>query len=190
MSIEPSTTTTTTTADRRTEQLSRLTAEKDARLRRHRDRPLPPWLTSRGNRRAVAMLPLVPLACGLVAGTRPDSVLRSTLLAAVALSSVAGILVLRWVTRLLDAVPDRLLDEREIGERDRAYRRAHGLVVGLIGLLMVLAVADGVLSKVTGSPLIPGDGWIAVTISTMLVATMVPAAVLAWRWTDAPADLD
>ena len=40
------------------------------------------------------------------------------------------------------------------------------------------------------APLIPGDGWIAVTISTMLVATMVPAAVLAWRWTDAPADLD
>lgn len=177
----------TGTAERRAAQVRQMRAEMDARLQHKRERALPSWLANRRNRRAVALLPLLPLACGLYAGTRPDDILRSTLLALVALGSVAGILLLRRATRLLDAVPDRLLDEREIGERNDAYRRAHALLVGLLALLTALAVADGTVLKLTGSPLIPGDGWLPVTMTAMLVGGMIPAAVVAWRWTE-PSD--
>ena len=174
-------------ADVRAEQLRRMLAEKDARMQQLRHRTLPAWLARRGNRRAVALLPVVPLACGIYAGTLPDTVLRSALMASVAAVCVIGILLLRRVTRLLDAVPDRLLDEREIDERNRAYRRAHALVVGLLGLLAVLAVTDGTWRKVTGTALMSGDGWLPVTMTAMLVAGMIPAAVVAWRWEE-PAD--
>jgi hypothetical protein len=129
----------------------------------------------------MALLPVLPLVGGLYAGTMPDTLVRTGLMTAVVTVSVVGGLLLRPATRMLDVVPDRLLDEREVGERDNAYRRAHGLVVGLMVLLAMMAVADGTTRKVTGSPLVEGDGWIAITLTAMLVSTMMPAAVLAWR---------
>lgn len=177
-----------TASDRRDLRAGELRAEMDARLVASRQRPLPAWLASRGNRRAVALLPLLPLAAGLFAGTLEDSILRSALLAAVAALLVAAILLLRWATRLLDAVPDRLLDEREIGQRDAAYKAAHPVVVALLTLLVLVGIADGTAMKLTGLPLVPGDGWLPITLTAMLVSTTVPAAVLAWRWVDPPAD--
>jgi hypothetical protein len=173
-----------TIADNRAAPLSRLLAEKDARIRQHRDRPLPTWLASRRSRRALALIPVLPLAVGFFAGTLPDSVLRSALMAAVAVLSVAGILLLRTSTRLLDSAPDRLLDEREISERNLAYRLSHGLVVGLFGLLALMAIADGLARKIGSAALIDGDGWISITVTAVLVGAMIPAAVLAWRHTE------
>ena len=174
----------------RTAQTSRLLAEKDAQVQHYRQRPLPTWLADRRNRRAMALLPILPLLGGLFAGTLPDTLLRSALMTAVAVLSVASILLLRRSTRLLDAVPDRLLDEREIGERNVAYRRAHNLVFSLLGLVALMAIADGVVRKATDSPLIEGDGWISVTLTVMLVSYMIPAAVLAWRHTESGDDTD
>jgi hypothetical protein len=171
-------------ADKRSAQLNRLLAEKDARIRRHRDRPLPGWLASRRNRRIVALTPVLPLIAGFYAGTLPDDVPRSVLMAAVAVLSVAGILLLRTATRLLDSAPDRLLDEREISERNLAYRLAHGLVVVLISLLALMAIADGLVRKAGSGSLVDGDGWISITITAVLVGAMIPAAVLAWRHTE------
>ena len=163
-------------------------AEKDAWIRRHRDRPLPAWLASRRSRRVLALAPVLPLAVGCYAGTLPDGVPRSVLMAAVAVLCVAGVLLLRTATRLLDSAPDRLLDEREISERNLAYRLAHGLVVVLISLLALMAIADGLVRKAGSGSLVDGDGWIAITITAVLVGAMIPAAVLAWRHTEPLAD--
>lgn len=158
--------------------------QADARLAAERLRPLPAWLTSRGQRRAVALLPTLPLVCGLVAGVLPDGGTQTTLIALTATVSVLTILLLRRTTRLLDAVPDRFLDEREIDERNDAYRRAYQLVGMLLFLLAALAVADGTLTRTSGPELVPGDGWVRILVTSALVATMVPAAVAAWRWVD------
>ncbi|WP_229071013.1 hypothetical protein [Actinoplanes sp. DH11] len=179
-----------TAAEDRAAQLSRLLAEKDDQLRLHRERPLPGWLADRRSRRAAALLPVLPLAGGLFAGTLPDTVFRSTLMTAVAALSVAGILLLRRATRLLDAVPDRLLDEREITERNAAYRLSHNVVLALLSVLALMAVADGAMRKVADSALIEGDGWIPIMVTAVLVGTMIPAAVLAWRYTEPLDDTD
>lgn len=173
-----------TTAERRAAQMSRLIAEKEDRVRSQRERPLPAWLARRRTRRAIALSPLLPLAGGLYAGTLPDSISRSTLMAVVGAFSVTGILLLRRGTRLLDAAPDHLLDEREIAERNAAYRLTHRFTVALLGLLALLAIADGTVRKATGTALIDGDGWIPITLTAMLVGAMIPAAVLAWRHTE------
>lgn len=157
----------------------------DFRLQAQRLAPLPGWLTGRARRRAVACLPpLALLTCGLLAATRPDDTVHTVLLGATAVLAVAGILLLRRASRLLDAVPDRLLDEREIGERNTAHRHAHGLTIGLLALLSLLAIADASLTRATGDRLIPGDNWIQVLVTATLVACMLPAAVIAWRWTE------
>jgi hypothetical protein len=149
----------------------------------------------RRNRRTLAVFPVLPLAVGFYAGTLPDSMLRSALMTTVAALSIAGILLLRTGTRLLDSVPDRSLDEREISEREisereLAHRMSHGLVVTLISLLAAMAVADGVVRKTTAASLVDGDGWISITITAVLVGVMIPAAVLAWRHTGDPVGTD
>jgi hypothetical protein len=179
-----------TIADERAARLSRMLAEKDARIRQHRERPLPAWLASRRSRRALALAPILPLAVGFYAGTLPDTILRSSLMAAVAVLSVALILLLRIGTRLLDSAPDRLLDEREISERNLAYRLAHGLVVALFSLLALMAIADGVVRKTADAALVDGDGWISITITAMLAGAMIPAAVLAWRHNEPHGDIE
>jgi len=179
-----------TAAEQRAAQLSELLAQKDARMQHLRQRPLPTWLASRRNRRAMALLPAVPLIGGMYAGTMPDSMARATLMVVVVAVICGGGLLLRRVSRLLDVAPDRLLDEREAGERDDAYRRAHNLVVGLLALLALMAIADGTMRKVADSPLVDGDGWISITVTAVLVGTMMPAAVLAWRRSDPLDDID
>ena len=167
-----------TTAERRAE----LRAQTDAHLAELRERPLPGWLASRRNRRALALLPAVTLACGLVAATSGDGPLLLVALPAVSLSAVVAILLLRRATRLLDSAPDRLLDEREVGVRDDAHRRAHHLVLGLLTGGWLLALADRVVERDGGAELVTGDGWIFLFITLLLVVSALPAAVLAWRY--------
>ncbi|MBG0567325.1 hypothetical protein [Actinoplanes aureus] len=176
--------------ENRAARMSRLVADKDARVQDHRQRPLPAWLAGRGTRRAIAVLPVLPLAGGLVAGTMADSLARTTVMVVVVTLCVGLLLLLRQASRMLDAVPDRMLDEREVGERDNAHRRAHALTVGLLTVLVLVAIADGVMRKTGGSSLIDGDGWINVTLTAMLVGAMMPAAVLTWRGSEPLDDLD
>jgi hypothetical protein len=124
------------------------------------------------HRRAVALFPILPLATGFFAGTLPDSIVRSALMAAVAVLAVAGFLLLRTGARPLDARGG-----------SEVHRRSHGLVVALIGLLAAMAVADGLVRKVTGVPLVDGDGWISITVTAVLVGALIPAAVQTWRRT-------
>ena len=135
--------------------------------------PLPRWLAGRSSRRAVASVPpLALLACGLLTATRPDDTLGTVLLGVTAVLAVAGILLLRRASALLGA-----------GGRDVAHRQAHGLTIGLLTLVTLVAIADGLLSRSSGTALIPGDNWIQVLVTTTLVAGMIPAAVLVWRRT-------
>lgn len=179
-----------TTAEKRAAQLNRLLAEKDARMQLDRERPLPPWLASRRNRRIMAVFPVLPLAVGFYAGMLPDTMLRSALMMSGALLAMAGVMTLHRSTRLLNAVPDRLLDEREIGERNVAYRRSHNLVLALMGLLLAMAIADSTMRKIADAALVEGDGWIWITFTAMTVASMVPAAVQAWRYSEPLDDTD
>jgi drug/metabolite transporter (DMT)-like permease len=174
-----------------TARAQELRAEMDARLQDQRNAPLPGWLAGRTRRRVLAVLPpAVVLACGLAAAARPDDTAGILLMLLTAVLAVAAILLLRRASRLLDAVPDRLLDEREIGERNAAHRTAHGVTVILFGLLAVVAIVDGLVTRSTGDRLIPGDNWIQVLITGMLVATMIPAAVITWRWSDLSDETD
>ncbi|MDI6100217.1 hypothetical protein QLQ12_16555 [Actinoplanes sp. NEAU-A12] len=167
------------------ERVLELRTEMDARIQAQRHAPLPRWLAHRSTRRAIAAgPPLTVLACGLLTATRPDDAVGTALLGATAALALASLLLLRRASRLLDTAPDRLLDEREIGERNAAHRRAHALTIGLFALLMIVAVADALMTRSGGAALIPGDNWIQVMVTAMLVAGMIPAAVMAWRWTD------
>jgi hypothetical protein len=160
-----------------------LRARADAALEQRRARPVPAWLTSRRNRRALALVPLAVLMVGIGAGVAPDGVLRAALeFSAIALG-LAGT-QLRRVTRLLDAMPDRLLDEREIAERNDASRRAYHLATGTAGVLFLAAAASDVVFRVTGSALISAGGWVPALLGGFLAVTIIPSAVAAWRWKD------
>ncbi|GAA4953729.1 hypothetical protein [Actinoplanes utahensis] len=167
------------------EQVHALRTEMDARIRAQREAPLPGWLAGRTARRIVAVVPpTAVLTCGLLTATRPDDTIGTVLLAVTAVLAVGALLLLRKAVRLLDSVPDRLLGEREISERNAAHRRAHGLTIGLFTLLTLVAIADGVMGRSGGTPLIPGDNWIQVLVTATLVAGMIPAAVMAWGRTE------
>ena len=173
------------TAERLVERLLAAEAEQETRIRAQRHADLPAWLARRSYRRAIAAVPPAALlACGLVTATRPDDAVGTALLGATGALGVASLLLLRQASRRLAEVPDRFLDEREIGERNAAHRSAHGLTLGLFALLTLIAIADGVMTRNAGTPLIPGDNWIQVLVTATLVAGMISAAVIAWRWTD------
>src|SRR5690349_17620263 len=124
------------TAANRAERVRRRRAEMESVLDTQRQRPLPAWLSSRRSRRALAMLPIPLLMCGLIAGTLRHQVGQGVVILALVWASAALMVLLRRATRLLDAMPDRLLDEREICERNDASRHAYRLVTALLLLLM------------------------------------------------------
>jgi hypothetical protein len=160
-----------------------LRARVDAALQEHRARRVPGWLTRRRNRRALAVLPLAVLVLGVTAGVVPDGVPRAVLELSTVLAGL-GTTPLRRVTRLLDAMPDRLLDEREIAERNDAARRAYQLATGVVAALFLTAAVSDLLQHLAGSPLITAGGWVPVMVGALLTVTMIPSAVGAWRWED------
>jgi len=164
-----------------------LRAEMEARVQQQRQQPLPAWLAARGNRRALALVPAATFTVGVVAAAVDGETLGVLVMTVAAALGVGGILLLRRTTRMLDSAPDRLLDEREISERDRAYRRGFHLTLALLGVLMVLAVVDAFLTKTSTVRLFGGDGWIHLVLASFFTVSMLPAAALAWHW-QAPAD--
>ena len=176
---------TSSTAERLAGRLLDAEARQKTRIQAQRHADLPKWLARRSYRRAIASVPPTALlACGLLTATRPDDAVGTALLGATGVLGITSLLLLRQASRLLAEAPDQFLDEREIGERNAAHRRAHGLTLGLLVLLTLIAITDGVMTRNTGTPLIPGDNWIQVLVTATLVASMIPAAVIAWQWTD------
>lgn len=171
-----------TTAQRRAE----LRAAAQAHMQEQRQRPLPGWLAAPGRRRALALVPAVIFAVGVVAAVLADT-LGLLLMVLVAALGMAGVLVLRRATQMLDTAPDVLLDEREIGQRNRGYRDAFNLTLALLFVLWVLAVADGFVAKTGAIGLFDGDGWIYLTLASFFTIFTLPAAALTWRW-QAPLD--
>ena len=171
------------------DRLAELRAEKEAWLQQQRQRPLPAWLESRRNRRALALAPLVTFVLGVVVAAAGDGLTGLALMLGVMVLGAVTTVLLRRVTRMLDAAPEALLDEREVSQRDRAYRRGFHLTTALLGALTLLAVLDDVWAEVSTGRLFREADWIHLMLVSSVAASMLPAAVLAWTW-QAPLDLD
>ncbi|WP_432509137.1 hypothetical protein [Kineococcus auxinigenes] len=165
----------------------RLRAEVEAHLQEQRQQPLPSWLATRTSRRTLALLPVVTFALGAAASVAGGGALTALLVGVTSILGSTGIVQLRRATRMLDNAPEGLLDEREISERDHAYRRGFRLTLVLLGALVALAVLNGFLAQETGVRLVGSVGWMAVLFASSLAASMLPAAALAWHWR-APVD--
>ncbi|WP_432543991.1 hypothetical protein [Kineococcus sp. SYSU DK002] len=165
----------------RTGRRSNLRAASHARLQEQRQQPLPAWLATRTARRALALLPVATFALGVLAATAGGGFNTALISGATALTSYA-LAVLRRATRMLDNVPENLLDEREISDRDHAYRRGFRLTLLLLGALTLLAVLNSFLVQEAGVQLFEPVGWMVLLVASFLTATMLPAAALAWNW--------
>jgi hypothetical protein len=172
----------------RTERRAHARAASRARLQEERQQPLPAWLATRTARRALALLPVATFAIGVLAAAAGGGFPTAMISVAVALVSYA-LAVLRRATRMLDNTPENLLDEREISDRDHAYRRGFRLTLVLLGALTLLAGLDSFLAEEAGVQLFDTVGWVVVLVASFLTATMLPAAALAWTWRE-PDDLD
>lgn len=170
----------------RAQRSAELRAGVQVHMQQQRQRPLPGWLAAPGRRRALALVPAVIFSVGVVAAVLADT-LGLLLMMLVAVLGMAGVLVLRRATQMLDAAPEGLLDEREISQRDRGYRDAFHLTLALLFVLWVLAVADGFLAKIGTTALLEGDGWIYLILASFFTIFTLPAAALTWRW-QAPLD--
>jgi hypothetical protein len=172
----------------RTERRAHARAATQARLQEQRQQPLPAWLATRTARRALALLPVATFAIGVLAAAAGGGFPTAMISVAVALVSYA-LAVLRRATRMLDNTPENLLDEREISDRDHAYRRGFRLTLVLLGALTLLAGFDSFLAEEAGVQLFDTMGWVVLLVASFLTATMLPAAALAWTWRE-PDDLD
>ncbi|XVQ08334.1 hypothetical protein ACQP1W_38110 [Spirillospora sp. CA-255316] len=149
--------------------------DKEERRRVRRARPVPRWLARPGARRALAAIAVVPFACGMVtAYLAPESLPAVAAQAAGVAGLVAGLVLLRRATRLLTEVPDADLDERELGERDRALGTAYAALACCVGVVVLAAIADG--------PLLDARAWEPMVIGTLFTALLLPSAAAAWRW--------
>ncbi|WP_432484099.1 hypothetical protein [Kineococcus esterisolvens] len=176
-----------------TERRAHLRAATQARLQEQRQQPLPAWLATRTARRALALLPMATFALGVLAATAGGGFNTAVLSAATSLLASYAIVALRRATRMLDNAPESLLDEREISDRDHAYRRGFRLTLLLLGALTVLTVLNSFLAQEAGVQLFESVGWMALIFASLLTATMLPAAALAWNWREPalePDDLD
>lgn len=159
-----------------------LRAEMEARVQQQRQRPMPSWLASHRRRRGLAMVPAATFALGVLAATLGDSGVGLVLMLLVTLCGAAGTLLLRRATQMLDAAPPGLLDEREITQRNQAYRRGHWLTLALVGVMWLLAAIDGFVVAGDTAPVLSGVGWVYLTLTALLTTSMLPAAALAWAW--------
>ncbi|WP_337062747.1 hypothetical protein [Kineococcus sp. G2] len=181
--VPASTATPRSSAQRR----ARLRAEMQARVQEQRQQPLPPWLATRTARRALALLPALTFTLGVAAAVAGGGALTALLMGTTSIVGATGIVQLRRATRMLDTAPEDLLDERELSERDHAYRRGFRLTLVLLGALLTLAVLNGFLAQETDLELVGSVGWMALLFASSLAAGALPAAALAWHWR-APAD--
>lgn len=176
----------------RTERRAHLRSATHARLQEQRQQPLPAWLATRTTRRALALLPAATFTLGALAATAAGGLNPALISVATALASYA-LAVLRRATQMLDNAPENLLDEREISDRDHAYRRGFRLTLLLLGALTLLAVLNRFLAQETGLQLFETVNWMVLLVASLLTATMLPAAALAWTWREPvlePDDLD
>lgn len=156
-------------------------ADRNTRRRRGRDRPVPGWLARRGTRRALALSAAIPLVCGFVAAQVPRAVdERWGPGPLVGLVGVVAFVVcwplLRRVTALLADAPDADLDEREREERGQVFLRSYQILAGLVAFVTTTGLLGG-RDEVDLRQVLTG---------LLLTAVLVPSAVTAWRWRDAP----
>jgi hypothetical protein len=162
-----------------------LRAEMEERIQRQRQRPVPPWLASRGRRRGLALVPAATFLLGGLAAPFGASAPGFLLMILASLCGAAGTLLLRRATQMLDAAPLGLLDEREIVQRNQAYRRGHWLTLALVGVMWLMAVIDGFVMN-SDAPVLSCVGWVFLTLAALLAISMLPAAALAWVWETPP----
>jgi len=151
-------------------------------VREERRQPLPPWLATRTARRALALLPVPTFALGVLAATAGGGFTTAMIGGTTALLGSYGTAALRRATRMLDSAPQTVLDEREISDRDHAYRRGFRLTLVLFAALILVAVLNSFLTQQAGLQLIGSVGWMVLIFASFFTAAMLPAAALAWHW--------
>lgn len=162
------------TAEERRELLEAV--RREARDRR-RSRPLPRWLARSTSRRALALLAAVPFLSGGVSAYLPAESWSTSLVQLVGVAGVmTGLFLLRRATRELTEIPDAELDERELADRNQALGTAYLALLVVLGLVAVLAIADGHAFDTTD--------WKPLLLGTFGTALLLPSAVAAWRWHD------
>jgi MFS family permease len=161
--------------------------EVEARVKQQRQRPIPARLSTRNNRRSLALLPAAIFILGVLAAVFGSGTVGLVFVLLFSLGGAAGVLLLRRVTQMVDTAPLALLDEREIAQRNHGHQRAFQWGLILIGALWVLAVVDHFTASTF--QFIADDGWIYVLLASLVSASMLPAAVLAWSW-KAPQGID
>ncbi len=101
----------------------------------------------------------------------------------VSAAAFAGLGLLRFSTRTLADLPDRFLDERQREIRNRAYFSAYlilGWIVGAIatiGLIAFVVLSDDDFLTLS----LTWDQAIGPVLSVLLVISLLPTFVVAWR---------
>ncbi|MFD1933511.1 hypothetical protein ACFSKW_18805 [Nonomuraea mangrovi] len=151
------------------------------------------WSTRPARRRlvVVAAAALVVLWAGLVIIARhaPSDLARNVYLSMFGISLLVGLPVVGWLhtaTRGVLYLPERLLDERQLHDRRRAYTSAHRATSLVLGSLFVLANFWSYGDRLT------------LTVPTALVAPLaltlfvthytIPLLIAAWTVADPPDD--
>ena len=161
------------------QRAAELRLERDRRLEAWRNQPVAAWLHQSAARRALAFAPAITIVLGIAAAVTSQETLGLVLLGLALVIGAAGTVLLRRASSLLDSAPPGMLDEREVAERNRAYRRAFQLALGIVGLLWLLAVIDGFLP--VPNRVLDGFAWVFLTLTAFVSMSMIPAAALLWN---------
>ncbi|MFC5931647.1 hypothetical protein D6T64_05435 [Cryobacterium melibiosiphilum] len=155
-----------------------LHVEMQDRLEDSRQRPLPSWLRKPIARIALTFSPAITFSLGIAAAFSAQNSLGLVLLSLALVTGATGTIFLRLAINRLDNAPRKVLDERELAQRNRAFGRAFQLALAIVGMLWALAVID----QFAAGPiqLLGGNSWIFITLTAVVTMTMVPAAVILW----------
>ena len=156
-----------------------LRVEMEDRLGDSRQRPIPVWLRKPTARVALTFSPAITFSLGVAAAFTAQHTLGIVFLILALVSGATGTIFLRRATNMLDNAPHRLLDERELAQRNRAFGHAFKLALAIVGILWALAVIDQFLTGPTH--LIGGYAWMFITLTALVTMSMLPAAVLLWN---------
>ncbi|MFG6444054.1 hypothetical protein ACFXQA_02160 [Microbacterium sp. P07] len=164
---------------RKRERTAELRGEMDKRAADWRQRPQPAWMRPPTSRRVLALAPAVTFALGIAAALAAEEPVGVVLLMCALVIGAAGTVLLRRATHMLDNAPHAQLDEREISQRDRGFRAAFRVALGVVGMLWVLAVVDGFFAS--SFNLFGTNSWVFLTLAALVTVTMAPAAALLWN---------
>lgn len=139
-----------------------------------------------GLRRRRVRLALVALGALAILAVAPAFLLTPTLGIVATLLVIGVWFALRRSLRELGDLPERTLDERQVALRNRAYRIAWKIFMGVFTTALAFVVgltfgaAEGAGFAATIQPTLSAAGIVGVAVALAGVTAILPYAVLAW----------